>query len=61
MARIDSAAVGLLLFGVGLVLFASPLTTWWFSHNPPWYSAFCIGFGYIALIALLVGRRGHEL
>ncbi len=61
MARMDSAAVGLLLLGVGILVFASPLTTWWFSREPPWYSAFCIGFGYIALVALLVGRQRHDL
>lgn len=61
MARKDSAAVGLLLLAIGVVLFASPLTIWWFDREPPWYSAYIISFAYISLVALLIGRQRHDL
>ncbi len=59
MSRQDAAAgsVGLLLFGIGLLLFASPLTLWWAQRSGPWYLPFAIWAGFILLVGLLNGRR----
>ena len=52
----------LALFLLGLLLFASPLATWWAQLTPPWYVPYLIWLGIIVLTALVARRmRRHDL
>lgn len=47
----------ILLFLLGLLLFASPLLTWWSSAGHPWYLPYLLWFGLIVLGFLLQRQR----
>ncbi|SEQ42324.1 hypothetical protein SAMN05421693_13027 [Ectothiorhodospira magna] len=52
----------LLLFLLGLLLFASPLLEWWTRPGAPWYLPYLLWGLIIALAALAQWYRGpHDL
>ena len=55
-----AASVSLFLLGLGVVIFVSPLTSWWLERNPPWYVPFLAWLGFIGLVVLMLGRRGQD-
>lgn len=59
-ASAGNGSVSLLLLAIGLFLFISPFTNWWTNQELPWFTAFLLWLGYIALIAVTVGRRGRH-
>lgn len=58
----ETSAAGLcvLLFLLGLLLLASPFTTWWMSMGAPWYTAWVLWGLLIGLTAALARRFGHH-
>ncbi|MDR9432795.1 MAG: hypothetical protein RI539_04505 [Spiribacter sp.] len=61
MPKTDLGSMSLLLLGIGVVLFLSPLSRWWFALEPAWYTTFLAWFGYIVLIAIGIGRERDDL
>ncbi len=53
-------SVSVWLFALGMVLFVSPLTVWWGSLEVNWYWPYALWAGYIALIGVMLGRRGRH-
>jgi hypothetical protein len=52
----------LLVLVAALMLFASPLTDWWATGDPPWYLPYLIWAGVLVLIVLLQRwLRRHDL
>ena len=51
----------LLLFLLGVFLFASPFTFWWAAHAGVWYLPYVLWFGLILLIAWVVHRRHYDV
>jgi hypothetical protein len=52
----------ILLFVLGLFLFASPLIHWWAGPHAPWYLPYLLWGGFIALIVWLqLSRSRHDL
>ncbi len=55
--EVGAAGVAILLFLLAVTLFASPLTGWWLSFTPPWWTPWLIWAGLLALAGLTIGRR----
>ncbi len=50
------------LFLLGLLLFLSPLATWWAGLTPRWFVPYLLWLGFIVLTALVARRmRRHDL
>ncbi|MGM0677285.1 hypothetical protein [Ectothiorhodospira marina] len=52
----------LILFLLGVLLFASPLVDWWSRPGMPWYLPYLLWGGLIGLgILIQLGRGRHDL
>lgn len=56
----SAAGLSVLLFLLGLLVLASPFTTWWMSVAAPWYTAWVLWALLIGLTAALARRSGHH-
>lgn len=56
----SAAGLSVLLFLLGLLLLASPFTTWWMSVGAPWYTVWLLWGLLIGLAAVLARRYGHH-
>ncbi|QIT56156.1 hypothetical protein HC341_13705 [Aquisalimonas sp. 2447] len=56
----SAAGLSVLLFLLGLLVLASPFTTWWMSVGAPWYTAWVLWALLIGLTAALARRSGHH-
>jgi len=54
--RVPSDQASLALFGFALVLLVSPLRFVWLRADAPWWTAFVVGGGLVALYGVLVWR-----
>lgn len=52
--------LSVLLFLFGVLLLASPFTTWWISTGAPWFSVWLLWALLIGLSAALARRLGHH-
>ncbi|WP_394837125.1 hypothetical protein LVJ94_09480 [Pendulispora rubella] len=54
--RVPTDQASLALFGFALVVLVSPLRYVWLRADAPWWTAFVVGFGLVALYGVVVWR-----